>query len=62
MLLFSDPGTLMELGYAKAKGLPVILWDPYGRADNVWLQMLPDAVVGELDDVIQEVFLAASKT
>lgn len=56
VLLYDDPGTFIEIGYAKAKGLPVIVFDPFNVADNCMLTELPDLVSNDLDEIITEVF------
>ncbi|MBN8671460.1 MAG: nucleoside 2-deoxyribosyltransferase [Chitinophagales bacterium] len=61
VLLYDDPGTLIEIGLAAAKGLPTIVYDPYNRATNCMLTELPRLVTSNLDEVIAEVFIAASK-
>src|SRR5205085_11772199 len=44
VLLYDDPGTLIEIGFAKAKEIPVIVYDPYKSATNCMLTELPDLV------------------
>lgn len=61
VLLFNDPGTLLEAGYAAGRGTPVILWDPLRRFDNVWLWGLPTFRAESLEDVIRHVFVTASR-
>lgn len=61
VLLFNDPGTLLEAGYAAGRGIPVILWDPLDRFDNAWLWSLPAARVAHLEEVVRHVFLQAGR-
>ena len=62
ILLSNDPGTLIEIGMAVERGTPVIVYDPYGQAQNLMLVELPNLVSQSLDAVISEVFrLAAGK-
>lgn len=56
VLLYNDPGTLIEIGLASAKSIPVIVFDPYLLAKNCMLTELPDLVTDNLDEVISEVF------
>lgn len=62
VLLFNDPGTLIEIGYAIAKRIPVIVYDPYGAAKNCMLTELPDLVTTDIEQVIAEVFIKSNKT
>lgn len=61
VLLNDDPGTLIEIGIAKEKGKPVIVYDPYRIAKNLVLQQLPDVLTNSLDGAISGVFQYASK-
>jgi nucleoside 2-deoxyribosyltransferase len=61
VLLYDDPGTLIELGIAVAKGMPTIVYDPYRRAENLMLTGCPDLVSPHLDEVIDAVFDAAQR-
>ena len=56
VLLYDDPGTLIEIGIAAERGLPVIVYDPYDRARNVMLRCVPRMVSSELSDVVTAVF------
>lgn len=60
VLLYNDPGTLIELGMAAERGLPVIVYDPYRQADNLFLTELPVALSSELDVVVTAVFTQVS--
>jgi nucleoside 2-deoxyribosyltransferase len=61
VLLFDDPGTLIEIGMAVQRGMPVIVYDPFHRADNLMLTQLPDLVSSSLDEVISAVFKHAAR-
>lgn len=61
VLLYEDPGTLIEIGMAVERGMPVIVYDPYGRAENLMLTQLPDLVSPDLDEVISAVFKHAAR-
>ncbi|WP_025663945.1 nucleoside 2-deoxyribosyltransferase [Aquimarina megaterium] len=56
-----DPGTMIELGYAKALGIPCLVFDPYNRAYNCMLTEMPEIVSSDLDVIISEVFNELSK-
>ena len=60
VLLFDDPGTLIEIGIALEKRIPVIVYDPRRIASNLVLATLPDVVSSDLDEVITEVFSFAA--
>ncbi|MBL7866768.1 nucleoside 2-deoxyribosyltransferase [Flavobacterium lindanitolerans] len=61
VLLYDDPGTLIEIGLAAAKGIPTIVYDPYGKANNCMLTELPLLVSSDLDEIISEVFVQSVK-
>ena len=61
VLLYDDPGTLIEIGIAIEKQIPVIVFDPFKRASNLMLTELPILVSPDLDKVIAEVFIQSGK-
>jgi len=61
VLLYDDPGTFIEIGVALDKMMPVIVFDPFGRAKNLMLTELPVLVSSDLDKVVTEVFVQAAK-
>lgn len=61
VLLNNDPGTLIEIGMAGQRGIPTIVYDPYGIANNCMLTELPTLVSSDLDAVIVKVFTEYSK-
>lgn len=61
VLLNNDPGTLIEIGLAAQRGLPTIVYDPYGIANNCMLTELPLLVSNDLDEIISIVFTEYSK-
>ena len=61
VMLYDDPGTLIEIGIAVERGIPVIVYDPGSRADNLMLTQLPFLVSSDLDQVISAVFDCASR-
>lgn len=60
VLLFNDPGTLIEIGLAVERGMPVLVYDPYNCADNLMLTQLPNLVSSNLDEIISGVFKYAA--
>lgn len=61
VLLYDDPGTLIEIGMAYQRGMPVIVYDPYRRAKNLMLTQLPNLVSSNIDEVISAVFKYAAR-
>lgn len=61
VLPYDDPGTLIEIGWAAAREIPVIVYDPYRRAENLMLTELPDLVSSDLDHLIVRVFEIAAR-
>lgn len=61
VLLFNDPGTLIEIGLAAQRGLPTLVYDPNKIADNCMLTELPTLVSSDLDEIIAKVFTEYSK-
>jgi nucleoside 2-deoxyribosyltransferase len=61
VLLYDDPGTLIEIGIALEKGIPVIVFDPFKKAENLMLTELPALVSSDLDEVLAGVFVQAGK-
>lgn len=57
VLLFDDPGTLVELGIAHERGIPTIVFDPYERAKNPFVRDLPVVCTSSLDEVVDAVFV-----
>lgn len=61
VMISNDPGTLIEIGLAKAMKKPVVVYDPYQKADNLMLSQLPDLVSSNLDHIVSKVFEILSK-
>lgn len=61
VLLSDDPGTLIEVGLAVQRGMPVVVYDPYSRASNLFLQELPELVSSDLDEIVGRVFTVAAR-
>lgn len=61
VMLNNDPGTLIEIGLAAAKGIPVLVYDPHRIAKNLMLTELPALVSSDLDEIVAKVFDLASR-
>lgn len=61
VLLYNDPGTLIEIGLAAQRGIPTLVYDPNNIADNCMLTELPTLVSSDLDVIIAKVFTEYSK-
>lgn len=61
VLLYNDPGTLIEIGLAAQRGIPTLVYDPNKIADNCMLTELPTLVSSDLDEIIAKVFTEYSK-
>jgi nucleoside 2-deoxyribosyltransferase len=63
--VYDDPGTLIEIGMAVARGIPVVVYDPLKRVvgnanANLMLTQLPYLVSSSLDEVITAIFELAA--
>ena len=61
VLLYNDPGTLIEIGLAAQREMPTLVYDPNKIADNCMLTELPTLVSSNLDEIIAKVFVEYSK-
>lgn len=61
VLLYNDPGTLIEIGIAAERKMPVIVYDPYKIAKNCMLTQVPNIISSNLDTIISNVFKLYSK-
>lgn len=61
VLLYNDPGTLIEIGLAAQRGIPTLVYDPNRIADNCMLTELPTLVSSDLDEIMAKVFTEYSK-
>ena len=61
VLLYNDPGTLIEIGLAAERRIPTLVYDPNKIADNCMLTELPTLVSSDLDEIIAKVFTEYSK-
>lgn len=61
VLLYNDPGTLIEIGLSAERKIPTIVYDPYNIAKNCMLTQIPDLISTDLDEIMSKVFLSYSK-
>ena len=57
VLLFNDPGTLIEIGFYSSHNKKVILFDPFRKAENLFLIKSVNKICYSLDEVIETLFL-----
>ena len=56
VLLFNDPGTLVELGMFQQSGKPTIIFDPYNICDNMFVKNTPNFMCKTIGQVIDATF------
>ena len=56
VLLFNDPGTLVELGMFKQSGKPTIIFDPYNICDNMFVRHTPTHMCKTIGEVIDATY------
>ncbi|MDM5351554.1 nucleoside 2-deoxyribosyltransferase [Lysinibacillus sphaericus] len=56
VLLNDDPGTYVEIGWMSRDGKPVIIFDPYRLASNLFLKKTADKICHSLVDLIDTTF------
>ncbi len=61
VLLNNDPGTLIEIGMSIQRGLPTLVYDPYGIATNCMLTESPTLLSNDMDAIISRMFIEYSK-
>ena len=61
VLLYNDPGTLVELGMFKQAGKPTIVFDPFNYCENMFVRHTPDYICKSLADVIGAVYLCMGR-
>jgi len=61
VLLYNDPGTLVELGMFKQAGKPTIIYDPFNYCENMFVRHTPDYLCKSLADVIGAVYLCMGR-
>ena len=60
VLLYNDPGTLVEIGIAAERNIPVLLYDPYNIAKNCMLTHTCSIVTNNMDEIISETFIKSA--
>lgn len=61
VILSCDPGTFVEMGMFKQIGKPVIVFDPYGKCDNMFVEFSADLYCKTLEEVITSVFICLGR-
>ena len=61
VLLYNDPGTLVEIGIASERQIPILLYDPFNIAQNCMLTHSCSLVTNNMDEIICETFIISSK-
>ena len=61
VLLYNDPGTLVEIGIANERKIPILLYDPYNIAKNCMLTNSVNYISNSLEDILCEIFYYSSK-
>jgi len=61
VLLYDDPGTLIEIGLAAAAKKRVLVFAPRGAPENLMLTQLPQLVTQRQDELIDGVFRAVAE-
>jgi nucleoside 2-deoxyribosyltransferase/sugar/nucleoside kinase (ribokinase family) len=56
VLIYDDPGTFIEIGIALERRIPIIVYDPYSRAENLMLTESPKLISSDLDEIVMAVF------
>jgi len=56
ILLYQDPGTLVELGMFKQQGKQTIIFDPYHICTNMFVKYTPDYLCHTISEVIDATF------
>jgi nucleoside 2-deoxyribosyltransferase len=61
VLLYNDPGTLVELGMFKQASKPTIIFDPFNYCENMFVRHTPDYLCKTIADVIGAVYLSMGR-
>jgi hypothetical protein len=56
VLLFNDPGTLVELGMFRQSGKPTIIYDPFGYCTNIFVKFTPNFLCHTINEVINATY------
>lgn len=55
ILIDDDPGTFVEIGWMNHAEKPIVLFDPYKKAQNLFLVRSVDCIVYSVDELFLEV-------
>jgi nucleoside 2-deoxyribosyltransferase len=61
VMVYDDPGTIFEIGFAVGIGIPVVIYDPDQKVINPMLSQSVSLISSNLDEVIAYIFELASK-
>lgn len=61
VLLYNDPGTLVELGIFKQMGKPTIIFDPYNYCINMFVKNSADVICKTMEEVIASTYKLLNK-
>ena len=61
VLLYNDPGTLVELGMFKQTGKPTIIYDPFNYCENMFVRHTPNYLCHTISDVIEATYFCLGK-
>lgn len=61
ILVEQDDGTMIEIGLASGRRMPVVVYDPNRIAHNLVLQNLPDFYSSDIDEILTRVFEIAAR-
>lgn len=61
ILLYNDPGTLVELGMFKQMGKPTIIYDPYNMCSNMFVKLTPRCLCYSIDEVIAATYICLKR-
>jgi len=61
VLLYNDPGTLVELGMFRAAKKPTIIFDPYNLCQNMFVKHTPNYLCKTISDVIEKVYICSEE-
>jgi Nucleoside 2-deoxyribosyltransferase len=56
ILLYNDPGTLVELGMIKQAGKPTIIYDPYNICENLFVRHTADYLCKTVKEVLEATY------
>lgn len=57
VLINDDPGTYVEIGWMAKSGKPTLLYDPYHKANNLFLEKTVTQICHSLNEIVDAVFM-----